>query len=222
MARLFSLTLVGLAGAALFASLSPGLASEAAVHAPAPALVEPVRGHREVAIFAGGCFWGVQGVFSHVKGVTATTAGYAGGEASTADYETVSTGTTGHAESVRVTFDPTVVNYADLLRIYFSVIADPTQLDRQGPDEGPQYRTALFPLSPAQEKVARAYIAQLTAAHVYPHRIVTRIERTQGFFPAEAHHQNFMERNPDFPYIVINDRPKVEALKRIFPANWRG
>ena len=218
MARAVPLFALALAGAALFAARSPGLASEAAVLAPAPALTEPARGHSETAIFAGGCFWGVQGVFSHVKGVTATTAGYAGGRAATADYEAVSSGTTGHAESVRVTFDPTKVNYADLLRIYFSVVADPTELNRQGPDEGTQYRSALFPLSPAQEKVARAYIAQLSAAHVYRRPIVTRIEHGQGFFPAEAHHQNFMARNPDFPYIVINDRPKVEALERMFPA----
>jgi peptide-methionine (S)-S-oxide reductase len=222
MARIFPLVAFGLAGAAVLAACSPGFASETAVRVPAPALVEPVQGNREVAVFAGGCFWGVQGVFSHVKGVITTTAGYAGGRATTAQYERVSTGTTGHAESVRVVFNPARVNYADLLRVYFSVVADPTQLSRQGPDEGTQYRTALFPQSPAQEKVARAYIAQLSAAHVYQQPIVTRIERNTGFFPAEEHHQNYMARNPDDPYIVYNDRPKVEALKRLFPASWRG
>ena len=223
MARIRPLAAIALAGAALFAACGPGFAGEAAaVRAPAPALTEPVSGRSETAVFAGGCFWGVQGVFSHVKGVIRTTAGYAGGEAATAQYETVSTGTTGHAESVRVTFDPTKVNYADLLRIYFSVVADPTELNRQGPDEGTQYRSAIFVQSPTQEKVTRAYIAQLTAAHVYGHPIVTTIEHNRNFFPAEEHHQNFMALNPGYPYIVVNDRPKVEALKRIFPDSWRG
>ena len=222
MARIFPLAVIAFAGAALFAACSPGFASDTAVRAPAAALAEPVTSRSETAVFAGGCFWGVQGVFSHVQGVKTTTAGYAGGKASTAQYETVSTGTTGHAESVRVTFDPSRINYADLLRVYFSVVADPTELNRQGPDEGTQYRSTIFVQSPAQEKVARAYIAQLSAAHVYPRPIVTTIERSRPFFAAEEHHQDFMARNPDYPYIVFNDRPKVEALKRFFPANWRG
>ncbi len=207
-----------LAGAALF--VAPSFAADGVVTAPRPALVEPVSGHSETAIFAGGCFWGVQGVFAHVKGVTATTAGYTGGKASTAAYETVSGGDTGHAESVKVVFDPTKVNYADLLRIYFSVVADPTQVDRQGPDEGTQYRSALFPQSPAQARVAKAYIGQLSAAHVYGQPIATKLEQAPGFYPAEGYHQNFMAHNPDYPYIVINDRPKVEALKRIFPQSY--
>jgi peptide-methionine (S)-S-oxide reductase len=207
-----------LAGAALF--VAPSLAADGVVNAPRPALVEPVSGHSETAIFAGGCFWGVQGVFAHVKGVTATTAGYTGGKAATAEYETVSGGNTGHAESVKVVFDPAKVNYADLLRIYFSVVTDPTEVDRQGPDEGPQYRSALFPQSPAQARVARAYIAQLAAARVYSRPIATKLEQAPGFYPAEAYHQNFMALNPDYPYIVINDRPKVEALKRIFPQSY--
>ena len=207
-----------LAGAALF--VAPSLAADGVVTAPAPKFAEPVSGHSETAIFAGGCFWGVQGVFAHVKGVTATTAGYTGGKAATAAYETVSGGDTGHAESVKVVFDPTKVNYADLLRIYFSVVADPTQVDRQGPDEGTQYRSALFPQSLAQAKVARAYIAQLSAAHVYRQPIATKLEQAPGFYPAEAYHQNFMAQNPDYPYIVVNDRPKVEALKRIFPQSY--
>jgi peptide-methionine (S)-S-oxide reductase len=189
---------------------------------PAALIAEPVTGHRETAIFAGGCFWGVQGVFSHVQGVISATSGYTGGGASNAHYETVSTGTTGHAESVEVVFDPARVNYADLLRIYFSVVADPTLVDRQGPDSGTQYRSALFPLTPAQGRVARAYIAQLSAAHVYHRPIATRIEGNHGFYPAEAYHQNFYALNPTYPYIVINDRPKVEALKQLFPTAWKG
>ncbi len=209
------------AGGALFAAISPSLAADRVVLAPAATLAEPATGHKETAIFAGGCFWGVEGVFSHVKGVISATSGYAGGKASTADYETVSSGTTGHAESVKVVFDPAVVNYADLLRIYFSVVADPTLVNRQGPDSGTQYRSALFPENPAQEKVARAYIAQLTAAHVYNGPIATRIETGQAFFAAEAYHQDFMARNPTYPYIVYNDRPKVEALKQLFPKSWK-
>ena len=221
MSRILPLAAVLVAGAALFVARSPSAAADAVVKAPAPALIEPVSGHREIAIFAGGCFWGVEGVYAHVKGVIGTTSGYAGGKASTAEYEQVETGTTGHAESVRIVFDPAQVNYADLLRIYFSVVADPTLLNRQGPDSGPQYRSAIFPQSPAQEKVARAYIAQLSAAHLYGQPIVTTIEHASGFFPAESYHQDFMARNPNYPYIVINDRPKVEALRRIFPMSWK-
>jgi peptide-methionine (S)-S-oxide reductase len=202
--------------------MSAGNAAENSVKAPAAAITEPVAGHRETAVFAGGCFWGVQGVFLHVKGVQSAASGYAGGTGSTANYETVSRGTTGHAESVRVVFDPTQVTYTDLLQIYFSVVADPTQVNRQGPDVGTQYRSALFPVSAAQERVARAYIAQLTAAHLYRRPIATRIEMNRAFYPAEPYHQDFMARNPNYPYIVYNDRPKVEALRRLFPNNWRG
>jgi len=212
-------TVAAVGGLSAFIS-QPGLA-EAPIKVPAAAKREPVVGHRETAIFAGGCFWGVQGVFSHVKGVISATSGYTGGRASTAEYEAVSTGTTGHAESVRVVFDPAQVNYVDLLRIYFSVITDPTEVNRQGPDEGPQYRTALFPLSSAQADVARSYINQLGTEHVYDKPIATKIEAQQGFYPAESYHQDFMARNPNYPYIVINDRPKVEALRRIFPQAWQ-
>lgn len=221
MSRFAPIAAVLLAGGALFTPMSSGLAAEQVVTAPAAALTEPATGHKETAIFAGGCFWGVEGVFSHVKGVISATSGYAGGKASTADYETVSTGTTGHAESVKVVFDPAQVNYADLLRIYFSVVADPTLVNRQGPDSGTQYRSALFPATSAQEKVARAYIAQLTATHLYSRPIATRIETGRAFFAAEAYHQDFMARNPTYPYIVHNDRPKVEALKRLFPKSWK-
>jgi peptide-methionine (S)-S-oxide reductase len=221
MSKSLPLIAVAALGAGLLFAGAPA-AADGVVNAPRAALVEPVSASRETAIFAGGCFWGVQGVFSHVKGVTSATSGYTGGKASTAQYETVSGGDTGHAESVKVVFDPRVVNYADLLRIYFSVITDPTTLNAQGPDEGTQYRSALFPLSPAQDKVARAYIAQLSAAHVYARPIVTRIETQGGFFAAEDYHQDFLARNPNYPYIVINDRPKVEALKKMFPQSWKG
>lgn len=208
-------------GAALAVAFSPVRAEVEAKRVPAAVAREIPAASRETAIFAGGCFWGVEGVFRHVKGVVSATSGYVGGDAATARYEAVSTGTTGHAESVKVVFDPRQVNYADLLRVYFSVVADPTEVNRQGPDEGTQYRTALFPLSPAQTKVARAYIAQLGAARVYARPIATRLERPQGFFVAEAYHQNFLARNPRYPYIVINDQPKVEALRRLFPQSWR-
>ena len=210
-----------LAAIGLFAARTSGQAAEQAVKAPPPALTIPVSAGRETAIFAGGCFWGVEGVFDHVKGVVSATSGYAGGKAATAHYDQVSTGDTGHAESVRVVFDPHRVSYATLLRIYFSVIADPTALNRQGPDSGPQYRTALFPQTPAQARVARAYLAQLSKAHVWKRPIVTRIEQAQGFYPAEAAHQHFMARHPRNPYILINDAPKVAALKRLYPALYR-
>lgn len=196
--------------------------SSALVTAPKPIVDVTATSHREVAVFAGGCFWGVEGVYEHVRGVTDVTSGYSGGAAATAHYDMTATGTTGHAEAVRVVFDPTKVSYGELLRIYFSVVADPTLKDEQGPDHGSQYRSALFPTSPAQAKVARAYIAQLSAARVFKRPIVTSVEGYKGFYAAEAEHQNFMARNPFYPYIVVNDRPKVEALKRQFPTAWRG
>jgi peptide-methionine (S)-S-oxide reductase len=178
-------------------------------------------GDTETAVFAGGCFWGVQGVFQHVKGVANAVSGYAGGEASTAQYETVSTGDTGHAESVRVTFDPHQVTYGKLLQIYFSVAHDPTELNRQGPDTGTQYRSEVFAASPDQARIAKAYIAELNQAHAFDAAIVTKIEPLKGFYPAEAYHQDFLVRNPTYPYIVINDLPKVAALKRLFPDQYR-
>ncbi|MCA1653000.1 MAG: peptide-methionine (S)-S-oxide reductase MsrA [Sphingomicrobium sp.] len=196
-------------------------ASSALVTAPKPTVDEPASAHREVAVFAGGCFWGVEGVYRHVRGVIDATSGYSGGSAANAHYALTSTGTTGHAEAVRVVFDPTKVSYGELLRIYFSVVADPTLKDRQGPDEGPQYRSALFPMNPGQARVARSYVAQLDKSHVFSRPIVTTIENYKGFYPAEAEHQNFMARNPTYPYILINDRPKVEALRRQFPSDWR-
>jgi peptide-methionine (S)-S-oxide reductase len=189
---------------------------------PAPA-VDPASStaSSEVAVLAGGCFWGVQGVFQHVSGVTNAVSGYAGGDKETADYERVSSGTTGHAESVQVTFDPRRITYGRILQIYFSVAHDPTQLDRQGPDTGTQYRSAIFPMSAEQAATARAYIVQLDHAHAFDAAIVTRIEPGRTFYPAEADHQDFLERHPTYPYILINDLPKVEALKRLFPDRYR-
>jgi peptide-methionine (S)-S-oxide reductase len=212
---------LALVGAMVGAVIALPSSAPASVTAPRAAIDAPRAGHREVAVFAGGCFWGVEGVYSHVKGVLSATSGYTGGSAANATYDQASTGRTGHAESVRVEFDPSQVSYGDLLRIYFSVVADPTLKDEQGPDHGSQYRTALFPTSPAQARVARAYIAQVSAAHLYPRPVVTTIEPFRAFYPAEAEHQHFMARNPNYPYIVINDRPKVEALRRQFPASYR-
>jgi peptide-methionine (S)-S-oxide reductase len=189
---------------------------------PAPSADEQsATGESESAVFAGGCFWGVQGVFQHVKGVANAVSGYAGGEASTAQYETVSTGDTGHAESVRVTFDPHQVTYGKLLQIYFSVAHDPTELNRQGPDTGTQYRSEVFAASPDQARIAKAYVAELNQAHAFDAAIVTKIEPLKGFYPAEAYHQDFLVRNPTYPYIAINDLPKVAALKRLFPDQYR-
>jgi peptide-methionine (S)-S-oxide reductase len=171
----------------------------------------------QTAVLAGGCFWGTQGVFEHVKGVRQVLAGYSGGERATAAYGTVSTGTTGHAESIQITFDPAVVSYADILQIFFSVAHDPTELNRQGPDTGTQYRSEIFFADETQQKTALTYIAQLDQAHVFGHRIVTRVDPLKGFYPAEAYHQDFLVRNPRYPYIVFNDLPKIANLKREFP-----
>ena len=218
-ARHFLIPLALVAGAVTLTG--PALA-ERVVLAPIPALSIAPTATREVAIFAGGCFWGVEGVFEHVRGVTSAVSGYAGGKGGRPTYDIVSGGGTGHAEAVRVTYDPRVVRYSDLLRIYFSVVADPTTLNAQGPDRGPQYRTALFPTSAAQEKQARAYIAQLSRQRVFDRPIVTRIESLRGFTPAEAYHQDYMRKHPNAGYIVANDRPKVIALKRLFPKSYRG
>ena len=196
--------------------------AEPAVVIAAPAKDEPAAtSHSETALFAGGCFWGIQGVFQHVKGVTSAVSGYAGGAAGTANYDEVSTGETGHAESVKVTFDPTQVTYGELLHIFFSVGHNPTQLNRQGPDTGSQYRSAVFPLNAAQAAVAKAYIAQLNASKSFSEPMVTTIESNAHFYPAEAYHQNFLNDNPDYPYIVVNDLPKIKDLQQVFPANYR-
>jgi peptide-methionine (S)-S-oxide reductase len=172
---------------------------------------------KETAVFAGGCFWGTQSVFERVKGVVATTAGYAGGSADTATYPQVTTETTGHAESVRVVYDPSKITYGQLLRIFFSVAHDPTQLNRQGADVGTSYRSAIFYANDEQRKISQAYIAQLDAAHVFPSRIVTEVTPLKGFYDAESYHQHYADHNPDNPYILVCDRPKIEALKAQFP-----
>ena len=172
---------------------------------------------KQTAVFAGGCFWGTQSVFERVKGVIATTAGYAGGSATTATYDQVTTETTGHAESVKVVYDPSRITYGQLLRVFFSVAHDPTQLNRQGPDVGTSYRSAIFYSNDEQKKISEAYIAQLDAAHVFPARIVTQVMPLKGFYDAESYHQDYALHNPDNPYILVCDRPKIEALKAEFP-----
>jgi peptide-methionine (S)-S-oxide reductase len=184
---------------------------------PAPAVDEHNAAHSETAVFAGGCFWGVQTVFERVKGVTATTAGYAGGTKETANYGAVSSETTGHAESVKVVFDPARISYGTLLRIFFSVVHDPTQLNRQGPDVGTSYRSAIFYTSPEQERIAQAYIAQLDAAKAFPKKIVTEVTPLKAFYDGEDYHQDYAEKNPDNPYIQVCDIPKVAALQAQFP-----
>jgi peptide-methionine (S)-S-oxide reductase len=198
-----------------------GAAAESPHAVPAPIVDEPASATAEVAVVAGGCFWGVQGVFQHVDGVTGAVSGYAGGSKDNADYETVSTGSTGHAESVQITFDPQKITYGRILQIYFSVAHDPTELNRQGPDHGTQYRSAIFPTGPEQAKVAQAYIAQLDRAHAFAAPVVTKIEPNKAFYPAEAYHQNYLTLHPRHPYIAINDIPKVEALKQLFPSLYR-
>ena len=174
----------------------------------------------ETAVLAGGCFWGMEGVFDHVKGVTSAVSGYAGGNAKDANYEAVSTEGTGHAEAVRITYDPTKISYAQILQIYFTIAHDPTEVDRQGPDVGKSYRSAIFPQSPAQAQAARAFIARLNAMHVFKRPIATRIE-SGGFYPAEAYHQHFYDTHPTYPYIVFNDKPKVAALKARYPGFYK-
>jgi len=171
----------------------------------------------ETAVFAGGCFWGIQAVFQHTKGVTSAVSGYSGGWTSKPSYEMVGSGTTGHAESVQVTFDPARISYATLLKIFFSVAHDPTQLNRQGPDVGTQYRSSLFYMSDEQKKTAQAYIDELNKAHVFPRPIVTEVAKYKAFYPAEAYHQDYAELHPDEPYIAINDAPKVVNLRKQFP-----
>jgi peptide-methionine (S)-S-oxide reductase len=197
--------------------------SLAAATIPAPAMdapLAPTPGQQTV-VFSGGCFWGVQAVFQHVKGVLSAVSGYAGGDAKTAEYETVSDGRTGHAESVKVVFDPSQVTYGQLLHIFFSVAHDPTELNRQGPDEGTQYRSMISYTTDEQQKITEAYVAQLESAHVFKHKIVTQVIALKGFFPAEAYHQNYATLHPNAPYIMFNDAPKVEHLKKQFSGLYR-
>ncbi len=205
-------------------TLAPGAAqaAEAVKNAPAPLVDDKESGTRQTAIFAGGCFWGVEGVFSHVKGVISAESGYAGGPASLrVNYEKIGTGQTGYAEAVRVVYDPSQVSYGTLLRVFFSVITDPTTLNRQGPDRGTQYRSALFPQNAQQTKVAKAYLAQLEKAGLWNDPIVTRLEQVGKFQTAEAYHQNFMERNPNQGYIRQWDAPKLAAFKTMYPALYK-
>ena len=185
---------------------------------PAPEVDTPAAEPNgpQVAVLAGGCFWGLQGMFEHVQGVTRVVAGYSGGEKSTAHYELVGTERTGHAESVQITFDPKKISYGQLLRLFFSVAHDPTELDRQGPDRGPSYRSEIFFASPSQERVARSYVEQLTKAKVFASPIVTKIEPLKGFYAAEDYHQDYLIHNPHQPYIVYNDLPKIEALNQVY------
>jgi peptide-methionine (S)-S-oxide reductase len=199
----------------LFASAAQ--AAERAFVIPAPALDETANGDKQTVVLAGGCFWGVQAVFQHTKGVTSAVSGYAGGDKSTAHYETVGTGRTGHAESVSVTFDPHQISLGKILQIYFSVAHNPTELNRQGPDIG----TAIFYADDEQKKVVAAYVAQLDKAKVFPGPIVTQLEPLRGFYPAEDYHQDFAVLHPSYPYIVFNDLPKVDNLKRMFAADYR-
>lgn len=189
---------------------------------PPPALDErKPEAASETAVLAGGCFWGVQAVYQHVKGVSRAVSGYAGGAKDTAVYEKVTSGRTGHAESVEVTFDPRVVSYGQILQIFFSVVHNPTQLNRQGPDVGTQYRSALFIADPMQRRIAEAYIAQLDQARVFPRKIVTQMNDAVPFYAAEAYHQDYATLHPTNPYIARHDLPKIEGLKRLFPASWR-
>ena len=204
----------------LWAAASAGLqAGEAAVRIPAPLVDDkPAAGALQTAVIAGGCFWGVQGVYQHLTGVKNVLSGYSGGTRDDADYRTVGGGDSGHAESVQIVFDPARVTYGQILQVFFSVAHDPTQLNRQGPDSGTQYRSAIFYANDSQRKIAQAYIAQLSAAKIYPAAIVTKVDPLKGFYAAEAYHQDFLINHPAHPYIVINDLPKVRNFERLFPA----
>ncbi len=205
--------------ASSLAGRTPLYGAEAPVSIPPPAVDNPkAPGAAQTAVLAAGCFWGVQGVFEHVRGVRKVVSGYAGGDRGTAQYETVSTGSTGHAESVMITFDPAQISYGQLLQIAFSVVHDPTQLNRQGPDVGSQYRSAIFVADAEQRRIAESYIAQLNGAHAFPRPITTRVEPLKGFYPAEGYHQDYLVHHPNALYIEYNDLPKVENLERVFPA----
>lgn len=201
----------------LAVSLYPPAANAAALPDPAIDTPHVSSGGEQSIVLAGGCFWGIQSVFEHLKGVTHATAGYTGGTAKDAQYEIVSTGTTGHAESVEVTYNPSVISYGQILKVYFSVAHDPTQLNRQGPDEGTQYRSEIFYTTPEQQRISQAYIAQLQAAKIFSSPIVTQLAPLEKFYPAEDYHQDYMANHPYNPYILINDAPKLAAFKREFP-----
>jgi peptide-methionine (S)-S-oxide reductase len=223
--RLSSLARLGFAATLLLVTAyagRPAAAREDAVVIPPPAMDKPLNGEgTQTAVLAGGCFWGVQGVFQHTKGVVSAVSGYAGGAKDDAVYETVGSGRTGHAEAVQIRFDPTQISYGKLLQIYFSVVHDPTQVNRQGPDVGTQYRSTIFAANDDQKKIAQAYIEQLNAAKVFPKRIATTIETGMPFYPAEGYHQDYLTLHPYQPYIAYNDIPKVENLKKMFAEVWR-
>ena len=207
---------------AITVACTAGNAAGVAVQSPAVDAAKGAQPGEQTAVVAGGCFWGIQAVFQHVKGVKSATSGYSGGEAKTAQYEIVSTGETGHAESVKITYDPAQVTYGELLRVFFSVAHDPTQLNRQGPDDGTQYRSVIFYGNDEQKKIAEAYIAQLDKAKVFPRTIVTQVVPLKAFYPAEDYHQNYATLHPNQPYIVFNDAPKVAHLKQQFPELYTG
>ncbi len=210
-----------LAAALLLGTAGCSLAAEKMLVAPAANVDAPLAaGPLRTAVFAGGCFWGVEAVFEHVKGVASVRSGYAGGAAKTAIYDVVGSGQTGHAEAVEIRYDPSKVSYGTLLRVFFSVAHNPTQLNRQGPDSGTQYRSTIFPQDADQARLAKTYIGQLNAAKTWGGPVVTTIEMAKPFYPAETYHQNFLKLNPNYPYIVINDAPKVAALKQLFPGVW--
>ena len=212
---------IALAGSLLTAACMQTAQAESVVAAPEAVVKANETAGLKTAVLAGGCFWGIEAVFSHVKGVTSVVSGYEGGSRSDADYSTVSNGKTGHAESVRITYDPSVVRYDQLLQVFFGVGTDPTQLNRQYPDSGTQYRNAVVPQNREQARVTAGYIAQIKALNIWKSPIVTKVETNRGFFPAEAYHQDFALHNPDHPYILMWDAPKVTALKRTFPKLWK-
>jgi peptide-methionine (S)-S-oxide reductase len=225
--RVVAMTLAVLAGVLVWRARNEVMASgaggsAAAVPAPVADEVKATAPGKETAVVAGGCFWGIQAVFQHVKGVISATSGYSGGTVKNPDYEEVSSGRTGHAESVQIIYDPSQVTYGELLRVFFSVAHDPTELNRQGPDEGTQYRSVIFYGNDEQKRIADAYVAQLEQAKVYPHKIVTQVVPLQAFYPAEAYHQNYAKIHPDAPYIMFNDAPKVANLKKEFPEIYSG
>lgn len=212
--------IVGLVAWTAFRALGARPSETPKIPFPAPAVDAPLAAAKsqQTAVFAGGCFWGTQAVFEHLKGVSSATSGYAGGYVKSPSYESVSLGVTGHAETISIVYDPSKITYGQLLMVFFSVAHDPTQWNRQGPDTGSQYRSAIFYISEEQKRIAQAYIAQLDAAKVYSRPIVTKVEPFQAFYPAENYHQGYLKNNPDSPYIVYNDLPKLENLKKVFPS----
>ena len=220
MSQYFTTTLRGFLGLLALLGTAACNATTGATALPDPAVDAPLAAGQgsQTAVLAGGCFWGVEGVFQHVKGVVDVTSGYSGGQASTAQYETVSTGRTGHAESVKITYDPSRISYGQLLKVYFSVAHDPTELNRQGPDEGTQYRSAIFYANAEQARIARDYIDQLRRAHAFRQPIVTQVVALKAFYPAEGYHQDFLIHHPENPYIVINDLPKIAHLRQELPS----